>query len=453
MGSLRSTLIRRLAFLQAVILLAIVLMAVNGTWLFVAGSGYYESGAMDALEDAVYRRSDVHLALDSTPALARIRRESANLWFVIRDERGMTLSGGQIPERYRAVLDELPYLGRLEFSKPASAEDSVTALARWRDTAAGRVQIFTIAHPFLSWRRLLGGASYMSLVFSLPILALVVIVTVLATPVIVTRAFAGLEALRRQADAIDVDREGVRLSASPVPAEVQPLVEAVNAALDRLDRGYERQRRLLADAAHELRTPIAILNAHVEDLPPGPDRQRLSEDAARLSTLAGQLLDLQRLELQPARFRKLELNALARRVIAAIAPLAFRAGYGVDFQPAPGEVWVEGDETALERALSNLLQNAIDHGGRRGEITLLVSPEGSLSVMDEGEGVPQAARERIFEPFHRLGEEGRGAGLGLNLVQRIAGLHQGRVDCLDREGKAGACFRLTLPVPKPSARA
>lgn len=438
--SLKSTLIRRLAVLQGVIVIGVMLMGVNGVWFFVSQSGYYEGGALDALQDAVYRRSDGALGLDSTPALARIRRESDLFWFYVRDGNGHSLSGGRIPETFRPALDALPVINMIEFTEPGSPGETVTALAKWKDTSAGRVQIFTIAHPFLTWDRLLFGASYMGLMVSIPILAVVIVVTVLVTPMVVSRAFNGLEALKRQADAINVDREGVRLSEQPVLAEVQPLVHAVNAALDRLDRGYDRQRRLLADAAHELRTPIAVLSAHVEQLPPGPGRQRLAEDTSRLANLAGQLLDLQRLELQPVHFRPVELNELARRVLADIAPLAFRAGYRIDFQSEQSNLIISGDETALERALVNLLQNAIDHGGRRGQITLRLREEGTLEVEDEGEGIPAAERDRIFEPFHRLGACTHGAGLGLNLVRRIAEMHGATVGYQERQGRKGACF-------------
>lgn len=446
MPSLKTTLIRRLAVLQGIIVLGVMLIGVNGIWLYVSQSGYYEGGALDALQDAVYRGSDGSLGLDATPAMARIRRESDGFWFHIRDGNGHSLSGGQMPAVLRPALAALPIVSAMEFTGPDSSGQTVTALVKWKDTAAGRVQIFTIAHPFLTWDRLLVGASSMGLMVSLPVLALVLVVTVLVTPMVVSRAFAGLEALRRQADAINVDREGIRLSEQPVPAEVQPLVHAVNAALDRLDRGYDRQRRLLADAAHELRTPIAVLGAHVEQLPPGPGRQRLAEDASRLATLAGQLLDLQRLELQPVHFRPVELNELARRVLADIAPLAFRAGYSVDFQSEHSNLIVSGDEAALERALVNLLQNAIDHGGRRGQITLCLREEGSIEVKDEGEGVPATERDRIFEPFHRLDDGSHGAGLGLNLVRRIAEMHGATVRYQENPGRKGACFILKFRI-------
>jgi signal transduction histidine kinase len=89
-----------------------------------------------------------------------------------------------------------------------------------------------------------------------------------------------------------------------------------------------------------------------------------------------------------------------------------------------------GDEGALERAIANLIQNAIQYGGRRGRIVIRVSSS-ELSVADEGPGVPSADRERVFEPFYRVSPGTRGAGLGLNLVREIARLHSGRVEIKD----------------------
>ncbi|WP_038380316.1 sensor histidine kinase, partial [Bradyrhizobium elkanii] len=228
-----------------------------------------------------------------------------------------------------------------------------------------------------------------------------------------------------------------------------PLVTAINDALKRLDDGYSRHQRFVADAAHELRTPIAILNTRLESLPPGPEKTRLLEDSARLATLAEQLLDIQRFDQCRNPFVRVDLVAVARNVAADLAPLAIAAGYELSLDTSVDRVETSGDRAALERALTNLVQNAIQHGGRRGTITIHVGSAATIDVSDEGDGIPQGERTRIFDPFYRLAPLDRGAGLGLNMVREIARLHGGHVSVLDGP-KGGACFRLTLP-PAPFA--
>jgi signal transduction histidine kinase len=281
------------------------------------------------------------------------------------------------------------------------------------------------------------------------VLFLMTLATLIATPVVVRGTLAGLGKAVAQAEAININGRGARLPLDGVPSEVAPLVAAVNAALSRLDEGYERHKRFLLDAAHELRTPIAILQTRLESLSPSPDTSRLIEDVARLSTLAEQLLDLQRLNQQNVRLAQIDLVTIGKRVAADLAPLAIAAGYDIAFESEVERAEVSGDLASLERALTNLVQNAIQHGGRRGSITVRVDWPAMISVTDEGPGVPVADRERVFEPFHRLHARDRGVGLGLNLVQEIVRLHEARVTVLDGPN-GGACFRITF---QPASRA
>jgi signal transduction histidine kinase len=115
------------------------------------------------------------------------------------------------------------------------------------------------------------------------------------------------------------------------------------------------------------------------------------------------------------------------------------------FEPEIERVCVLGDELSLARAVTNLVQNAIEHGGRRGMIAVRVGRSGTITVSDEGAGIPPEHRERIFEPFHRLQPRPRGAGLGLNLVHQIVRWHHGEIAVLD-ESRGGASFRITLPL-------
>lgn len=279
----------------------------------------------------------------------------------------------------------------------------------------------------------------------LPSLVPMIIATLVATPIVVRAALAGLGGVVAHAERIDVDQPGARLPVSDVPAEVGPLVTAVNDALGRLDEGYARQQRFLAAAAHELRTPIAILHTRIQSLPSSDEQTRLLQDVARLSTLADQLLDLQRLGRETRPADRVDLVELGRRVAADLAPLAIAAGYEIAFDGADAPVFVTGDRPSLERALMNLVQNAIEHSGRHGTITVRAGSAGILEVTDEGAGIPLAERERIFEPFARLHPRDRGAGLGLHLVREVVRLHHGDVSVGDAPD-GGALFRITLPL-------
>ena len=116
---------------------------------------------------------------------------------------------------------------------------------------------------------------------------------------------------------------------------------------------------------------------------------------------------------------------MGRKMAAELAPLAIAAGYEISFESAIEHIPVRGDEEALERALTNLIQNAIQHGGRKGGIAVRVEPPATISVTDDGPGINTCDLERVFEPFYRSQGHGRGAGLGLNLVQEIVRRHGG----------------------------
>ncbi|MEP6565662.1 MAG: ATP-binding protein [Mesorhizobium sp.] len=116
----------------------------------------------------------------------------------------------------------------------------------------------------------------------------------------------------------------------------------------------------------------------------------------------------------------------------------------MSFEPEKETLVATGDRTAIERAVTNLIQNAIEHGGHAGKIAVSVIAPAVIEVRDEGGGVPPAERERVFAPFYRLCPKEHGAGLGLNLVQEIMQLHGGRIEIFDGE-PTDACFRMTFP--------
>jgi signal transduction histidine kinase len=442
--SLKWSLVLRIAVLQCV-MLTLIILGILGALLATGLIPHdYEDGTMDVLADAVARDANGELVLNETSDLATLRSTVPDLWFIIRDKQGHRLQQGTVPATFQ------PFVGLLDNISGARIDDAIGEAAppggkiRWTDTAAGNVQIMSGTKGELSLLRLLGQAPQFFLQGILPLAGLMALATLFATPWVVRGALSGLGHAAAEAERIDIDKGGVQLPLKDVPKEVAPLVKAVNAALARLDIGYERHKRFLTDAAHELRTPVAILNTRLAALPAMPERARLLQDAARLSTLADQLLDLQRLDRQAEHFAPVDLMLVARNVVVDLAPMAFAAGYEMSFEPAKEQIFVTGDRTAIERAVTNLVQNAIEHGGKAGKITISVNEPAMIEVVDEGSGVPASERERIFDPFYRLRPQVHGAGLGLNLVREMMQLHGGRVEVFD--GRiAGACFRMTFP--------
>lgn len=241
----------------------------------------------------------------------------------------------------------------------------------------------------------------------------------------------------------------VSLPVAGVPREILPLVTATNAAFDRVEEEHERQRRFIANAAHELRTPIAILSLRLDEMQEGATRQRLQRDVRRLAMLANQLLDLERMRhahalAGAAAAEPVEMVGLAREVVAEMVPLAIAAGGDIAYH---GEVprWeIRGDEQALRSVLLNLLGNALAHGGPGVQVELRIRADGLLEVADSGPGVPEGAQDQIFDAFQRAGGSSPGAGLGLYIVREVLRAHGASIEL--REGQPGAVFRLRFPL-------
>lgn len=444
--SLRWNLIWRMMTLQAAMLATLCVVIVCG--LYWTGSLLTLESAdqvIRALQDAVARGADGGLVLRATPELAEVKKKAPGLWFSIRDNAGHSWTEGVVPPEFSRIGGALDDVSQARLGWQLGDPPRANAVMRWVNTAAGRVQILTGPGGKVPLRVVFMALLVVIATYAGPLMILMALTTMIATPIVIRRALAGLQATAAEAAQIDIDQRGARLSAEHVPGEVRPLVNAVNGALGRLDDGYERQSRFLTDAAHELRTPIAILSTRLESYPTSPENARLMEDVARLSILAEQLLDLERLKRGAYQFAPVDLAALGERVAANLAPLAIAGGYKLSLEKQGNAVVVMGDHSALKRALINLVQNAIEHGGHKGTITISIQSMGVVEVADEGPGIRAEDRERIFEPFHRLETRDRGVGLGLNLVREIIELHKGSIVVLDAP-KSGARFRMRLPL-------
>nr|WP_295105704.1 HAMP domain-containing sensor histidine kinase [uncultured Caulobacter sp.] len=447
--SLRGWLISRLAIAQVIILLLLYVgNAAAGAWLWLNGSIVdvaYERSSTDALANSVKRSASGKLYLAPTRELQRLRATASGFWFIVRDRQGQRLTDGAPPQEVQKILLSLDLIDAARLAPYTEKPIPALATVQWVKTDAGPVQLIISGRGRATLAQVASIMGSPALLTALLVGVAIVIVLAIITPLTVRRALRGLDQTAEEARQIDVDRSGARLGETNLPSEILPFVRTINDTLYRLDKGYEGQRRFLADAAHELRTPIAILTTRISALPPGAARSRLLEDAARLTALADQLLDLQRLEQQRVVYADIDLVALTEQVVLDTAPMAFSAGYEVNFEPETPSLMVRADPMAIGRALTNLVLNAINYGGRSGSITIRVRSFGWIEVADQGPGIPEADRDQVFEPFHRLKQDGQGVGLGLDLVRRIMRLHGGEVT-LAQTNDRGACFRLSFPL-------
>lgn len=254
----------------------------------------------------------------------------------------------------------------------------------------------------------------------------------------------GLRPLRRiseRAGEIGPATISQRLPLGATPREIAPLVMSFNATLDRLEAGWRAQREFSANAAHELRTPLASLRAQVESLLDPDERKDAIEEFDRLSRLIAQLLSLAEADgsEDPGRI-DFDLVEVARAVTSEMAGAIVASGRSIGFE-SPHDRWdCRGAPGLVEVALRNLLENALRHTASDSEILVSVDTFGRLIVADSGPGVPPEFRDRLFNRFSKADAQGGGAGLGLSIVDRIMTVHGG--DARLEPSVAGARFVL-----------
>jgi two-component system OmpR family sensor kinase len=275
----------------------------------------------------------------------------------------------------------------------------------------------------------------------LPLLPIAVLL-IGGTLLIIGRALRPVAQAAEWARAIHPGRGLPPLDLPRSPAEVEDLTQAVRRSIERLDAELNAEQRRAAEAAHALRTPVAVLVARLDELPQGPAFDTLRDDVRTLSRMVTQFLSsagADRLELPED--ASADLSAIAERVVAELFPVAEARGCEIVLTGNDAPQSVHGLADAIALALTNLIENALHHGGQ-GLVEITVGPGPQLTVRDHGPGMPQGSGD-LFEPFRRgAGAPRGGAGLGLAIVARIQRAHGGTVEAGDAPG-GGAVFRLT----------
>ena len=259
---------------------------------------------------------------------------------------------------------------------------------------------------------------------------------------VVRRLGGRLERLKTGVDQLGGGNLGARVAVEGRD-EVAALAESFNRSAQRIEELVASHRLLLANCSHELRTPLARISVAAALLGDQADtrtRESLKQDIAELDQLIDEILLSSRLEA---------VKGLERREPVDLLALAAEEAAHYDIEASGRPATVDGDRVLLRRLIRNLLENARRYAGD-GDIEISVASNAGravLDVRDHGPGVPEAERERIFEPFYRLAatrESGRGSGLGLALVREIARRHGGEAVCLAAE-VGGSLFRIDLP--------
>lgn len=295
------------------------------------------------------------------------------------------------------------------------------------------------------------------LLFGLVILAIALLAAYLAGG----RVSAPLRRMARVARRVDAGELAPRIELASGSSEMEVLAESFNHMLDRLEEAFRRQREFVADASHELRTPITVIRGQLEVLAAAPDpsaedvrrvERLVAQEIARISRLVDDMLVLAQLDradfLHP---QTIEVQSFVRELWEGAKLMAERS---FELGDVPAGT-LRADPDRLAQALRNLFRNAVEHTtAPDGLVRLEAEPEGPASlrfaVVDDGPGIPTAERERVFERFHRIDRSRArargGTGLGLSIVREIAWAHGGDAVARGRAaGQPGARVELVLP--------
>ena len=292
---------------------------------------------------------------------------------------------------------------------------------------------------------------------------IIILLSSVCTYFLTKKAFTPLQKLTSEVSQIQAQNLSTQLPVPNSKDEIAQLTSSFNEMLTRLDNAFSTQKQFSANAAHELRTPLAVLQTNLEvfEKKQKPEmieyRQlftMIKEQTARLSQLVGTLLDMTNLKSVP-RTDQVSLEELVDEVFCDLDPIAEKAGISIHFNDSSNQdlhTDVTGSYVLLYRAVYNLVENAIKYNRPHGSVSVSVKQENGQAmvlVTDTGIGISPENQKKIFDPFFRVDKSRSramgGAGLGLALVDSIAKEHRGTVKVLE-SSSAGSTIVLMLPV-------
>lgn len=432
-------------------LYVIAMVIVSAIYLVLAASSRHLHAGEDvepvaaAVAEVIHRGPDGRAVLTLRPTLQREVGKVGSAGFSVVDlATGQILMSTPNLTTASSVLPAVP--GNNDGDFFVRSRDGITLYRAVRDvdTPVGRFRI-----DFL--RRMKASAQARAWLEeelvneTFPVLVPLLLATVLVSWLTLRTSLRPLRRIAEEAKRIAGGSTGVRLDPRGAPREIAPLVAAANGALDRVESALRDQQRLLANVAHELRTPLAILRARIENLNMPAVERTLLPDFDRVSKLVSRLLGVARLQSEQVAFdQRYDIVRATRDCLAQMAPLALMQKKELVLNAGDAPIFVRGNPAALADAVRNLVDNALRYTDAGQTVEIAVSPGCSVEVRDHGPGVHSDMEQRIFEPFWRGEDSKNGFGLGLAIATETAKRHAGRLRVHNASG-GGAIFRIELP--------
>jgi signal transduction histidine kinase len=399
------------------------------------------------LDRATVVDPDRGLSVRSTDDLDELRSGNPNLWYVVSYD-GVMIEFGR--ERRPPLPFSLPYDGPIGRSLVNTLNQKSSFCLNVVQSGASELVV------------MVGGAEVgvgdIAKAFVLRNLLDILLMVVAFAAVVATGAFLSARFVARSigrvtrlALAIEPTAPKASIALDDVPIELKPLVSALNRAFHEIDAYVQTQRRFLGNAAHQLRTPLTLLRAKIEDVTQPRLKAELVRDVRRLTSLVSAMLDLARLQNHAIEKKPVDLAALTREVLADFSPSALDAGIELSLEQAEQvPVIVNGVEAAIRSALANLISNALIHAQGAGCVVADFG-HASVSISDDGAGISPSSDPKLVEPFQTGNPGKEGNGLGLSIVQEIMAAHGGTLTITSIPGR-GTTACLSFPDASASTR-
>lgn len=400
--------------------------------------------ATNLVISSLVRGGDDPPRIEPTLELQNEMRRTPGFQFAVFDPvRSKFLHGSspKLASAFEGLIKVRPY--HMHFAVSDDPWKSHAGHLELANTPYGKMQVVVYGQAF-QWDDLLYVLGFDLTWMAAYLIAALLLATGICW-IAVRRGLKPLTVITRTASQINMNSLQQRLPIIGVPAEIAPLICAMNDALARLDAGAMRMRRYTANAAHELRTPLAIMRARLEDTEEPTFKSDLMRDASQLQAIVEQMLIASRLTEGHARLdQEIDLAKTLRQIVLDYMPLVIECGRRIEFEAGDTPIVVRGNQRAIECVVANLIDNALRAEPSGGTVLVRVCNTAVVEVIDHGIGVCPNDRERIFEPFWRGSETTPGTGLGLAIAEELVEKLQGNIWVEETLG-GGATFKILLP--------